>query len=56
MGPNGEIVVPKTILDAVGIAPGDEVAFEVDGQELLMRKVEHPLESAPGERRVAPQD
>ncbi|MGN6557970.1 MAG: AbrB/MazE/SpoVT family DNA-binding domain-containing protein [Solirubrobacterales bacterium] len=31
-GEQSQVVIPKAIRDQVGIEPGDEVAFEPDGQ------------------------
>lgn len=36
-------MIPKAIRDELGITPGDEVAFEPDGAEVRVRRVEVDL-------------
>ncbi len=33
-------MIPKAIRDRIGINPGDEVAFDADGDEVRIRRVE----------------
>ncbi len=33
VGPKGQAVIPKEVRDILGIAPGDEVVFEVGDKE-----------------------
>ena len=40
VGVKGQVVIPKAIRDEMGIKPGDEVAFEPDGAEVRVRRVE----------------
>ena len=40
VGAKGQVVIPKEILDRLGIRPGDEVAFDADGDEVRVRRVE----------------
>jgi antitoxin PrlF len=40
VGAKGQIVIPKTIRERIGIHPGDEVAFDSDDQEVRIRRVE----------------
>lgn len=40
VGAKGQVVIPKAIRDELGIRPGDEVAFEPDGAEVRVRRVE----------------
>jgi AbrB family looped-hinge helix DNA binding protein len=39
VGIKGQVVIPKTIRDAIGISPGDEVEFESHGSEVRVRRV-----------------
>jgi AbrB family looped-hinge helix DNA binding protein len=38
VGAKGQVVIPKEIRDRIGIEPGDEVTFEADGQDVLVRR------------------
>lgn len=38
VGAKGQVVIPKEIRDALGIAPGDEVVFVADGNEVRVRR------------------
>lgn len=38
VGTKGQVVIPKEIRDRIGIAPGDEVAFEADDMEVRIRR------------------
>jgi len=38
MGSKGQVVIPKAIRDELGIAPGDEVEFEVAGDAVVVRR------------------
>ncbi len=40
VGAKGQVVIPKTIRDRIGIRPGDEVAFDSDDREVRIRRVE----------------
>lgn len=40
MGTKGQIVIPKSIREEIGIHPGDEVTFEPDGRDVRVRRVE----------------
>lgn len=35
----GQTTIPKTIRDAVGLREGDVLAFEVEGDHLVVRKI-----------------
>jgi AbrB family looped-hinge helix DNA binding protein len=37
VGPKGQVVIPKTIRDRLGISPGDEVMVDQDGREVRIR-------------------
>ena len=41
VGVKGQVVIPKAIRDRIGIRPGDEVAFDSEGAEVRIRRVEH---------------
>ena len=43
VGPKGQVVIPKEFRDHLGIAPGDEVAFSLEGDVLRIAPV--PLET-----------
>lgn len=38
VGPKGQVVIPKAIRDELGIEPGDEVVFELDGKDVRVRR------------------
>lgn len=38
VGIKGQVVIPKAIRDEIGIEPGDEVAFAVDGAEVRIHR------------------
>lgn len=40
VGLKGQVVIPKAIRDRIGIRPGDAVAFDADGDEVRIRRVE----------------
>jgi bifunctional DNA-binding transcriptional regulator/antitoxin component of YhaV-PrlF toxin-antitoxin module len=42
MGPNGEVVIPDEILDAVGLKVGDEVTIHAERGEAVVRKAPDP--------------
>lgn len=39
VGVKGQVVIPKAIRERIGIRPGDEVAFDSDGDEVRIRRV-----------------
>lgn len=41
VGPKGQVVIPKRIRDELGIEPGDEVSFWLDGDHVAMRPSNH---------------
>jgi AbrB family looped-hinge helix DNA binding protein len=38
VGAKGQVVIPKAIRDELGIEPGDEVVFDVDGKDVRVRR------------------
>jgi AbrB family looped-hinge helix DNA binding protein len=38
VGSNGQVVIPKWIRDRIGIEPGHEVTFQLDGEEVRIRR------------------
>lgn len=40
-----QVTLPKAVRDSVGLHPGDTVAYEVRGDEVILRKVE-PFDAA----------
>jgi len=45
VGAKGQVVIPKSIRDELGIAPGDEVVFETDGKDVRVRRHEDDVEA-----------
>ena len=39
VGPKGQVVIPKALRDKLGIRPGDELTFWLEGDELHVRRV-----------------
>lgn len=42
VGPKGQVVIPKPIRDELGINPGDEVTFWLEGDDLHLKRVVPP--------------
>lgn len=42
VGPKGQVVIPKPFRDELGISPGDEVIFWLEGGDLHLRRVQLP--------------
>lgn len=40
----GQVTVPKTVRDALGIADGDEIVFRVEGHRAVLAKVPNFLD------------
>lgn len=38
VGPNGLVVIPKAMRDRLGLRPGDEVTFELDGRTVRVER------------------
>ncbi len=41
VGPKGQVVIPKDLRDELGIEPGDEVSFWLDGDHVALRPTRH---------------
>jgi AbrB family looped-hinge helix DNA binding protein len=41
IGPKGKVVIPKDLRDELGIEPGDEVSFWLDGDSVTLRATKH---------------
>jgi AbrB family looped-hinge helix DNA binding protein len=39
VGAKGQVVIPKTIREEIGIKPGDEVVFEPHGKEVRIHRL-----------------
>ena len=52
---NGQVTLPRELLERVGIRPGEEVVLGQDGNVITLRKLEKapPREPTPGEQFVA---
>ena len=49
VGERGQVTIPKSLRDRLGIEAGDQVDFEQDGSELRLRKVSsNPFEALIG--------
>jgi AbrB family looped-hinge helix DNA binding protein len=42
VGPKGQVVIPKPFRDELGISPGDEVMFWLEGDDLHLKRVQLP--------------
>jgi AbrB family looped-hinge helix DNA binding protein len=40
VGAKGQVVIPKTIRDRIGIRPGDQVVFDSDDEEVRIRRAD----------------
>ena len=57
VGPRGQVVIPKEIRELLGIKPGSEVVFELEGDVVELRvskrtSLEEFLDSVPRERKL----
>lgn len=53
VGTKGQVVIPKHLRDALKIKPGQEVVFERQGDDVVVRKVATATASAPLKARFA---
>jgi len=53
VGPKGQVVIPKAMRDRLGLCPGDEVTFELEGRAV---KVEPSTSGAALRGRFADHD
>ncbi len=44
VGPKGQVVIPDSIRQALGIKPGSKVVFEIRGDEIIIRSDLKPSE------------
>jgi AbrB family looped-hinge helix DNA binding protein len=51
VGPKGQVVIPKTIRDELGIVPGDEVDVERRQSEVVIRR--HRVSTTERRERIA---
>ena len=42
VGPKGQVVIPKNLREALGLVPGDEVDFSLDGYTVRVERVGAP--------------
>lgn len=42
IGAKGQVVIPKELRDRVGLVPGANVEFELDGQRVSIKAVDKP--------------
>jgi AbrB family looped-hinge helix DNA binding protein len=47
VGPKGQVVIPKPLRDEIGLRPGDEVVFRLEGRGVRVEPV-HARESLGG--------
>jgi AbrB family looped-hinge helix DNA binding protein len=52
VGAKGQVVIPKSIRDELGIEPGDEVDFEVDGGAVRVREAASEADRATRVRKL----
>jgi AbrB family looped-hinge helix DNA binding protein len=53
VGPKGQVVIPKSMRDRLGLRPGDEVTFELEGRAV---KVEPATTGIPLQGRLRDHD
>jgi AbrB family looped-hinge helix DNA binding protein len=41
VGRKGQVIIPKDLRDELGIEPGDEVSFWLDGDHVALRATRH---------------
>jgi antitoxin PrlF len=46
VGTKGQVVIPKSIRDRIGIRPGDQVVFDADGDQIRIRRADHAAAAA----------
>lgn len=51
IGDHGELTIPKSVRDRVGLAPGVEVDFVVEDARLRLVRVDRPQDPGPMRRR-----
>lgn len=44
----GQITIPKSVREKMGLQPGDKVRVEVRGENIVIERVRRPSESMPG--------
>ena len=44
MGEKGQVVVPKDVREHLGLKPGSEVVFEVNGKEVVLKPAAVPAQ------------
>lgn len=37
-----QTTIPRPVREALGLGPGDEVTYEIDGTRVILRKVDEP--------------
>ncbi len=47
--PRNRVALPRSVLRALGLQPGDYVCFVAEGSAVRIRKVEWRLQAEPGE-------
>lgn len=43
VGPKGQVVIPKAMRDAMGLQPGDEVVFALEGRAVRIEPARAPF-------------
>ena len=53
VGRRGQIVLPKEVLTKIKVAEGDQIAFVIDGEQVVIKPITHTLLELRGRVKVS---